>query len=232
MSRTLCKQCHRPEKACICAFTIEVDNPIKVIVLQHPQEVKQTKGTVSMLAKSLMDCEVIVGDYFSEEIGQSEKQREAMESLKLILQSHRCLLLYPTEKALVIDSIFVENLAKTSDAKIDKLVEPKPLCLIILDGTWKKAYKMFMLSPVLQNLMQVTLPESVASSGKYHIRKVAKKNALSSLEACCFALMLLESDGKTDALNDINKSTQYQQLLSKFDEFNRFQLGFVPEHLR
>jgi hypothetical protein len=44
--------------------------------------------------------------------------------------------------------------------------------------------------------------------------------------------MLLESDGKTDAINDINQSAQYQQLLSNFDEFNRFQLGFVPEQFR
>jgi DTW domain-containing protein YfiP len=89
--------------------------------------------------------------------------------------------------------------------------------LILLDGTWKKAYKMFKLSKNLCGLPQISLPEALASAGQYHIRKVAKKNALSSLEACCYALELFE------------KNDKYQQLIDKFVEFNAFQLSFRPQ---
>jgi DTW domain-containing protein YfiP len=86
-----------------------------------------------------------------------------------------------------------------------------------------------MLSPMLQALTQVTLPESIASAGRYQIRKVTKKNALSSLEACCYALMLIENQGHLEAILDKSKSQSYQKLLAKFDDFNQFQLGFVPQ---
>ncbi|MDX2369037.1 MAG: DTW domain-containing protein, partial [Colwellia sp.] len=116
-----------------------------------------------------------------------------------------------------------------------------PTLLIILDGTWKKAYRMFMLSPNLQALKQVCLPDALANSGQYLIRKVAKKNALSSLEACCFALALLDNElreNKLDEnqlgdsiLNNMKQSVDcglYQNLLKKFTEFNKFQLSFRP----
>jgi DTW domain-containing protein YfiP len=251
MSRKLCNRCQRPEKACICAFTSEVENVIKVIVLQHPQEVKQTKGTISLLKNSLTRCEVIIGEYFSEismeqkaekktkvnnnaksNIAQSEQADTqaadaftASRRLKELLENNHCLLLYPGEQAKVIEPDLVASLTRTQTTES---IRKKTLCLIVLDGTWKKAYRMFMLSPMLQALTQVTLPESIASAGRYQIRKVTKKNALSSLEACCYALMLIENQGQLEAILDKSKSQNYQKLLAKFDDFNQFQLGFVP----
>ena len=110
----------------------------------------------------------------------------------------------------------------------------KELCLIILDGTWKKAYRMFALSENLQSLPQVCLPESLANSGEYVIRKVAKKNALSSLEACCYALALLERNPVSYIDSNIVPNVEhldlhrYQPLLNKFSQFNQFQLSFRP----
>jgi DTW domain-containing protein YfiP len=110
----------------------------------------------------------------------------------------------------------------------------KPLSLVIIDGTWKKAYRMFMLSKKLQGLPQVCLPKSIACSGNYSIRKVAKKNALSSLEATCYALAMLESaDNKTGTGTTVigaNFAGNYQPLLEKFKQFNIFQLSFRPNY--
>ncbi|MGB0937387.1 MAG: tRNA-uridine aminocarboxypropyltransferase [Colwellia sp.] len=247
MSRKLCNRCQRPEKACICAFTSEVENAIKVIVLQHPQEVKQSKGTISLLNNSLTHCEVIVGEYFSESAldkkmdkkideATEEKALTATTRLKELIENNHCLLLYPGEQAKTLEPSFVTSLNTSTNPSLNpsqtsKSDNKKELCLIVLDGTWKKAYRMFMLSPMLQTLTQVTLPESIACAGRYQIRKVAKKNALSSLEACCYALMLLENQGQLEAVLDKNKSKSYQKLLGKFDDFNQFQLGFVPPRI-
>jgi DTW domain-containing protein YfiP len=208
--RILCQCCQRPEKACICPFITPVNNNIHVVVLQHPSEISQAKGTVALLAKSLHSCQVIVGEDFTNN-----------EPLHQILTQYQGLLLYPNEKAQVLSgslmSLLKNNALQTTRDSMHTNKKAKPYCLIILDGTWKKAYKMLMLSQTLQQLTSVCLPESLANTGQYHIRKVAKKNALSSLEACCHALSLLENSDK------------YQPLLTKFNDFNQFQLSFRPQ---
>lgn len=211
MARDLCSQCERPVIACICKFIVEIDNKTAVLVLQHPSEVTQTKGTVALLQRALSDCQVLVGENFTHNTDLNE-----------ILMRYQALLLYPSEKA--------QTLQLTDN---NNVVEQKPLLLIIIDGTWKKAYRMFMLSSNLQQLAQVCLPDNIANNGQYLIRKVAKKNALSSLEATCYALALLEGELVVSmAKRSVNESMyqidcgRYQPLLNKFSQFNQFQLSF------
>ncbi|MFT5852625.1 MAG: DTW domain-containing protein YfiP [Colwellia sp.] len=222
MSRILCKQCQRPTIACICEFICKIDNTIAVLVLQHPSEVKQTKGTVALLSRSLSHCQVLVGEDFSQH-----------NELNTILANHQALLLYPSAQAHVL-SLTNNELNSTNikgvitNTNHDKKSQ-QPKLLIIIDGTWKKAYRMFMLSYNLQALKHVCLPDALANSGQYIIRKVAKKNALSSLEACCFALALLENESDEKALKNTSQPVNfglYQDLLNKFAQFNQFQLSF------
>lgn len=195
MTRAYCLQCQRPTKACICHLVSLVDNEIHVVVLQHPLEVKQSKGSVTLLHLSLKNSQVIVGENFNDN-----------DEIKLILERYnqQCAVLYPSEKAMVL-----------SDERGDV---PAVKCLFIIDGTWKKAYKMFMSNDWLQQLPHFTLSGDIV--GQYQIRKTAKKNALSSLEACCYALSVLEQ--QSDAKN------KYQPLLTNFVAFNQFQLSFNP----
>jgi len=218
MARNLCLQCQRPIKACICSFICGVNNKIPVLVLQHPTEVKQSKGTVALLQRSLISCQVLIGEDFSEN-----------EELNVILSQHQTLLLYPGEKAQEL-ALKVNGI----EHEYNQINEIKPLLLIILDGTWKKAYRIFMLSKNLHSLTQVFLPDSLANKGQYLIRKVAKRNALSSLEATCYALALLEGELNycfTDQIplgdkGHIIDCGRYQPLLNKFSQFNQFQLSF------
>ncbi len=218
MARDLCLKCQRPTKACICAFICKVDNKMPVLVLQHPSEVKQAKGTVALLQRSLNTCQVIVGENFS---NHSE--------LNKILAKHQTLLLYPSEQAQ--DITLLPSYLQQGNLQE---YQNKPPLLVILDGTWKKAYRMFMLSKNLHSLIHVCLPDYLAQNGQYLIRKVAKKNALSSLEATCYALALFEGElnSKPSKAYTLNEAKQvvdcgiYQPLLNKFARFNTFQLSF------
>ena len=192
--RAYCQHCERPEKACICKFSCNITNDVKVLVLQHPSEVKQTKGTVSLLSMSLTDIDVVVGEDFTD---------NAMVNA-FILQHSPCYLLYPKDNAQVI----VPVSERTADFK-------SPKSIIIIDGTWKKAYRMFQLSQNLQALPSLVLPSGIESH--YEIRKTKKQQALSSLEACINALALLEEN-----------QAKYQPLLDNFVKFNQFQLSFTP----
>ncbi len=192
--RRYCDTCQRPISACICKFTCATDNQVLVLVLQHPTEVKQTKGTVGLLAQSLSNIEVIVGEDFSD----NEQVNQFIEA------NQPCYLLYPNEKAQVLGQ-FTDGDKQT------------PKSLILLDGTWKKAYRMFQLSKSLHQLPSVVLPEGIECL--YQIRKTIKKQALSSYEACVNALALLEQD-----------QAKYQNMLDNFIKFNEFQLSFTPSH--
>jgi DTW domain-containing protein YfiP len=202
MSRILCLQCHRPEKACICAFATETDNHIHVVVLQHPTEVKQSKGTVALLQQSLVDCEVIVGESFDDN-----------DSLSTLLSHYgdQIALLYPSEDAREI-KFSSKQISNTHESELS--TEANTIkCIVILDGTWKKSYRMFMLNPSLNRIKHFVLPSGIESL--YNIRKTKKDGALSSLEACCHALARLE-----------NNPEKYQPLLNSFVKFNQFQQSF------
>jgi DTW domain-containing protein YfiP len=214
MARNLCEQCKRPTISCICAFIIETNNKTPVLVLQHPSEVKQSKGTVALLQRSLNDCQVLIGEDFTHHT-----------DLNKLLSTHQPILLYPGESAKVLMSCDRQNNNSTEEKK-------QPL-LIIIDGTWKKAYRMFMLSKNLHSLKQVCLPTQLANNGQYLIRKVAKKNALSSLEATCYALALLEGELDETLLSNFSyektnkiECGRYKGILNKFSQFNQFQLSF------
>jgi DTW domain-containing protein YfiP len=195
MTRAYCLKCDRPEKSCICHLVTVVDNDIHVVILQHPLEVKQSKGSVTLLHQSLTSSQVIVGENFSHNI-----------EVQLLLEKYaqQCAVLYPSDNAILVSE---EN---------NDITPPK--CLFILDGTWKKSYKMFMSNLWLQQLPHFTLANDIV--GQYQIRKTTKKNALSSLEACCYALSVLE--------NQHSGANRYQPLLTSFIAFNHFQLSFNP----
>lgn len=200
MSRASCSQCSRPQKTCICHLFCNIENTIHIVVLQHPTEVTQTKGTVTLLSNSLNNCSVFVGEEFND--------NEALKEL-LCRHQHKTCLLYPSDNATVLSGE-LNNEIITNNAEGSAAL---PSLIILLDGTWKKSYKMYMLNTFLHTLPHITLPEG--TQGDYAIRKTQKANALSSLEACTYALMMLESN-----------QNKYQPLLTNFKAFNDLQLAF------
>ena len=222
MSRILCKQCQRPTIACICKFIGKVENPTAVLVLQHPSEVKQTKGTVALLSRSLNNCQVLVGEDFSK-----------VDELNTMLENHQALLLYPSAESSALSQATnaFDNIYANDDEK-----GQQPKLLIILDGTWKKAYRMFMVSSNLQALAQVCLPDDLANRGQYLIRKVAKKNALSRIEGELAESELVEKKVIENKSHEKTSSSMsqpvncglYQNVLDNFAQFNQLQLSFRP----
>lgn len=191
MTRRYCQRCQRPESACICQLIVNVNNDCHVVILQHPSEVKQAKGTVTLLEQCLDNCQVIVGENFTENNELNQLLEKYQDNIHL---------LYPSEGADVV----------TAKKYEDKKRAP---CIILLDGTWKKAYKMYMLSKNLHAIAHLCLPEGV--TGRYLIRQTKKNNALSTLEACSHALAIIEQSPKI-----------YQALLRSFEQFNQLHLSY------
>lgn len=199
MSRTLCPKCNKPLNACICQFVSNIDNKVKVVVLQHTSEVKQSKATVPLLANTLSNCQVFIGEDFN--------THTELNTL-ITKYGQQCFLVYPSDNAIEITN------------KITAVQKYADICLILLDGTWKKTYLMYMLSKNLHVLPTLVLPEGIHSL--YEIRSTKKDNALSTLEACYHCLITLESN-----------EVKYRPLIDNFIKFNQFQLSFMPkEHFK
>lgn len=166
MTRPTCPDCLRPRRACLCAWVRHCDNEVELLLLQHPQEVAQAKGTAGLLQRSLAHCRLSVGEQFDES--------------ELTAPGTRTLLLYPPDAdgpappAADVDNTFAG-----------------PLRLIVLDATWRKSRKLLHLNPWLRQLPRLALAAPPPS--RYGaIRKAHAPHQLSTLEASLLALQQLE----------------------------------------
>ncbi|MDC8785629.1 tRNA-uridine aminocarboxypropyltransferase [Roseateles koreensis] len=128
-SRPLCPGCALPLPACLCAWVRPVANEVELIVLQHPQEQHQAKGTVRLLQRCLSRCQVLVGEQFD------------AATLALLL-GQGVALLYPMDDT-------ARGGASTGPVQR----------LLLLDATWRKSRKMLHLNPLLQTLPRLALTE-------------------------------------------------------------------------
>jgi DTW domain-containing protein YfiP len=165
-SRPTCPRCLLPESTCLCALVAPVRNEVEVLLLQHPLEVREAKGSARLLALSLARCRVVVGEVF---------EAGALDEL-LRAGGRRSVLLYPVE----------------AGAAVPARGDP-PTQLVVLDGTWRKSLRMLKSNPGLEALPRVSLaPESPGAYGV--LRKAPRPGQLSTLEATCHALGALEGD--------------------------------------
>jgi DTW domain-containing protein len=205
--RPTCATCLRPQSTCICQWITPVAHTVEVVILQHPLEVGQAKGSARLLHLSLPHSRIVTGEVFA------GPKLEALlsapfEPVAAAPGPKRAILLYPDtpeEKALKV--------AAPPLLAPEWLYEPAQLRLIVLDGTWRKSRKMLYLNPLLQQLPRLPLRDMPPSH--YRIRKAQRPDQLSTLEATCAALMQLEGD-----------AAKYQPLLAAFDGFVAQQLAY------
>lgn len=193
MSR-YCSQCGKSRKACICQWIVPLANEVELIILQHTSEEHRPLGTARILNLSLNYCICLIGEDFS--------NNEALNTL-LEDSAYQHFILYPSEQSLCLSEL--ATVGETADKKIR---------LILLDGTWKKAYKMWQLSTNLHAIPTVKLPEDL--QGHYTIRKAPSNNSLSTVEAGFHALSVMES-GK-----------DFTPLLTAFEKMIEFQIAQMP----
>jgi DTW domain-containing protein YfiP len=150
-----------------------LDSRTRVLVLQHPSEVRHALNTAKLAALGLRNAELRVGEVF-------EDLAELLE-----VPGYRRALLFPGEGAQPLKAYANDN-------------DQRPWLLVVPDGTWRKASKLLYLNPLLASLPRVTLAQVQPS--RYRLRKAPAEGALSTLEAVVQALNVLEAPTCFDAL--------------------------------
>lgn len=192
MSR-YCSTCGKAGKACLCEWIESLTSNVELVILQHPSEQHKPMGTARILSLSLPNCRVFVGENFA--------QHNELRSL-LNEPDVRHFVLYPSESSQLVTKMAISP-------QRDKVR------VILLDGTWKKAYKMYQLAPCLHSLPALHLPTDL--KGHYRIRKAPSENSLSTVEAGYHLLTLLEPQ------------RNFSPLIAAFEQMIAFQIAQMPE---
>lgn len=180
--RPFCHQCNKALSACICQWIKAIDNRYSLCILQDPSEQNKAVGTARILELSLSRVKVNIGEYFEE----------------TDFDLNNTFLVFPDEQAELVDDLQQEQ-------KINNKSQ-----FILLDGSWKKAYKLLMSNPFLQSLPKVVINSS--NKSEYRIRKSPKEGGLSTVEAAYYLLSELEknTDKFTPLLKVFNKMIDFQ----------------------
>ena len=203
--RLVCDRCLRAQSACICHWRRAVSHAVEVVVLQHPFEVSNAKGTARLLHMCLSRSRLVTGEVFG------DVALQALLSAPLDLPAKgggpkQAILLYPDTPQDAAQGWPVPPVLAPH-----WLLDPGQLRLIVLDGTWRKSRKMLYQNPLLQRLPRLALRDTPTS--RYLIRKAHRPDQLSTLEATCVALAQLQGQAEP-----------FLPLLEAFD-------GFVEEQL-
>jgi DTW domain-containing protein YfiP len=207
--RLSCATCTRPQTACICQWITPTAHTVEVVVLQHPLEVDNPKGSARLLCLSLSRSHLVTGEVFDETALHAllTQPLPGQTSSQGIQQS---VLLYPETPP-------GQQTAPPPQLSLAALSDPTQLRLIVLDGTWRKSRKMLFLNPLLQQLPRLPLRDMPASH--YLIRKAHRPDQLSTLEATCAALGQLEQSPEA-----------FAPLLAAFDGFVAQQMDYRTQH--
>ena len=197
--RQRCPQCLRALRSCICALARPVEHSVELLILQHPMEVHEAKGTARLLHLCLPHSRILIGEQLqANELKQalfgnwlSDAGREtdtAANHAKV-----QPILLYPDlpqAPALTASEPLLESAPALATQASQ---QPAIQRLVVLDGTWRKSRKMLYLNPLLAQLPRLSLDHVTASA--YRIRKAQASGQLSSFEAAALALAQLQNWG-------------------------------------
>lgn len=188
-----CNHCHRPQSRCLCRLITPINNPFHVFILQHSKERHHPKGTAQLAHLCLAESTLICDKNFE-------------TALNTILSKCDPVLLYPeqTEQQSPL------NLSPKTFIPQKTSSKAKKPALIVLDGTWKKANKIYHTHPMLHGLPRCHLDRYI---NQYTHRKSPSDQHLSTLEAICYGLQQLEDKHNISQKTDYNPLLQAQQAM-------------------
>ena len=112
MSRVHCPRCQRPQSHCLCPLIPRLASRTRVLILQHPDEVRHALNTARLAALGLCNAELRIGEHFPE--------------LEAELSGRQVWLLFPGAAALRVEALAGQACGEER-------------VLIVPDGTWRKA---------------------------------------------------------------------------------------------
>jgi DTW domain-containing protein YfiP len=161
-----CLRCLRPEALCYCEGLPSVDTRTRLVVLQHPHERTHPFGTARLVKLCMPNASVHVP---TPGFTGTLEQRVEVPDDAAVLFPHR-----------------------DADDLADLPSSEWPSTLIVIDGTWSHAKRLYRENAWLHDRRHVKLQPSAPSN--YRIRREPKPEYISTIEAIVEALRIVEPD--------------------------------------
>ena len=186
----MCKRCQYPSVTCVCSAVSCIENQSKVIILQDKNEVNNAKNTARLLALSLTNFSIITSD----DMPNLKQLQEAC-----VKDPFSFALFFPSNNSNAFESHLATLLKNSTNM-------PSPIKnLLFIDGTWRKAKRLYLSNTWLQSLPSFHFNEQL--QGLYRIRKTSVDNGLSTLEAVAYVVSKTD-EVPTKSLYDLFEKMQ------------------------
>jgi len=153
---------------CLCAHIPVFELKTKIRIVMHWREQKLTTNTAVLACLALPNSEIHVRG----------RQDNRLMTESLIGVEENAAILFPAEShAIELNEISARNL-------------PRPLTLIVPDGSWRQAKKVAIREKAFERLPRLTLPAGPPSL--YRLRHSPHEENLSTFEAIARAIGILE----------------------------------------
>lgn len=176
LSEDRCSKCFLRKETCLCLEIPHLRLKTKLTILMHAAEFKSTTNTGRLLQLAIPECQILLR-------GQKESPFQGLD-----LAGETALFLYPTPDSIELTPQWVSTLKR-------------PFHLIVPDGTWRQAAKVYRREPSLQKAQPIRLMAGPVS--QYHLRTAPQPHCLSTAEATARALGLLEGGEVQNSLESL-----------------------------
>lgn len=105
--------------------------------------------------------------------------KDTLDLSDLVTSRYRTFLFYPSDNAVELDKELVAQ-------------DPRPIQLIVPDGTWRQARKVHYRHPELENVQRVRI--STPNSSIFQLRAQHKPERMATLQAIAQGLGVIEGD--------------------------------------
>lgn len=165
---------------------LPVDNKLSVLILQHPQEKDRVLGSASLLVDNLANARLTIGLSWRNLAHALKQPAEPRNWGVLYLGSAQTQRLQSGEPLVALN--------RKGEPHSDQHSARDGLeGLVVLDGNWAQAKALWWRNPWLTKLRRfVIVPDRPSLYGD--LRREARSDALSTLEAVALALSVVEDD--------------------------------------
>jgi DTW domain-containing protein len=204
-----CPRCAKPVALCICDNITPIDNAIVLLILQHPQEQDRTLGTGRLTALQFRHATLRVGLSWASLAHALGKPADPRRWVVLYLGSAKPAALLPGRKVVALDRRGA-GLGDQEQALAG--IEG----VILLDGSWSQAKTLWWRNPWLLKCRRVALNRP-RPSGYGKLRREARREGLSTIEAAALLLSRLEGRPEIEAI----VAASFARLLERYREWSK-----------
>ena len=161
--------CDASRTLCMCDELPRLELKTKISLVIHHRELSRSSNTGLLALRALVNSEFRVR-------GES---RETLDLSDLLSPRYRTLLFYPCANAVELNRELVVR-------------DPRPIQLIVPDGTWRQARKIHSRHPELSDIPRVKI--STPNHSTFQLRAQSRPEGMATLQAIASALGIIEGD--------------------------------------